>query len=718
MNFALAWYLAWRRLRHHRKVAFATVLGVTIGMVVIGAILIVDENSHAQPRFGNSLTEFPGQLKPGAAPAPGSGLQTAQARPNIMRVYFERGPAEETPARGGLPSQEGEISAGLSQDSPPQRRGEKDYQAMRLAVRLAALLAFAVGAIIVFYTMRFSVAASSREFSLLLCLGEKRGNVALSLFMETLVLGTTGTLLGLILAFPAAATLISAGISTTGRTPSAVFSVPWTELAAIGGLSILTAMLGVLSPARTLYRMQIAGVLQPRILSEGLEQRDLFLLRGFTWLIPPLAAMAWLALRPFVKSWLSVAQFFLVESLFVVVLAIAALWLMRPLLRGAIKMTEAGLKPLLPLDALLVTRRMQLTSRKIAITIAGVTLVFSMLTALHDITRALKQEIQTWAGEALYPYVYFQRARGGGWDEEALQQLLKDRNLLLFRLSAKAQGEFPVRLINAADINPVRTAADKPPLLPGSVIISRTLAARFGVNPGDRLIVDAGEQVWRFALIDVTDRDGFYAEDGQYVDLKSYLLFSDGNALFKGSLEPSLGRFAMARKADGSYLRQADIRALAPFYRFTRRGVRMGQWQTAEIDRDFLIFDFVLFMTVILAAIGVANSILIQVHAREREFAVLRTLGISKAQTVRLLLVEGVVVGLVSAALAIVLGNTVGAISVAFLDRFTLFEYRFVFSFSASVMITLLTLLTCTLAAVYPALVANRISSAESLHYE
>jgi len=207
-------------------------------------------------------------------------------------------------------------------------------------------------------------------------------------------------------------------------------------------------------------------------------------------------------------------------------------------------------------------------------------------------------------------------------------------------------------------------------------------------------------------------------EDGQYVDLKSYVLFSAGNALFRTSLEPSLGRYAMARKADGSHLIRDDIQALAPFYLFKRRGSLTGQWQTAEIDRDFLIFDFVLFMTIILAAVGVANSILIQVHAREREFAVLRTLGISRGQTVRLLLVEGVVIGLVGAALALVLGNNIGAISVAFLDRFTLFEYRFVSSFTASIMITLLTLLTCALAAIYPALAANRVSSAESLYYE
>jgi putative ABC transport system permease protein len=294
-NPALAWRLAWRRLIHHQMITAATILGVTLGMVVIGAILIVDANSNEQPRFGESLTEFPG----GSIPSPGSSWNERD-HSSVTRIYFERGPITKAPAFSGFPSQKGEARSGFSAHSPPQRRGEQDYQAMRLAVRLAAMLAFAV--VIVFYTMRFATLSRAREFSLLLCLGEERRNVALSLFLETLLLGTTGTLLGLLLAFPVAAALIGAGISTTGRVPSETFTVPWVELSAIGALSIVTALLGVLGPIRTFYRMQIADTLQPRILSEEMDQHALQL-QGFAWLLPPLVAVGWIVARPFIRRW-------------------------------------------------------------------------------------------------------------------------------------------------------------------------------------------------------------------------------------------------------------------------------------------------------------------------------------------------------------------------------------------------------------------------------
>ena len=138
----------------------------------------------------------------------------------------------------------------------------------------------------------------------------------------------------------------------------------------------------------------------------------------------------------------------------------------------------------------------------------------------------------------------------------------------------------------------------------------QTLAARFGVSPGDRLVIDNGDARYRFELIMITDDVGFFAEDGQYVDLKSYALFADGHPLFSGNLAGTLGNYLMARKTDGSYFTETDIRALSPYYRYHRRGANQGRWQLSEIDRDFLIFDFVLAATIVLAAIGVANSLL------------------------------------------------------------------------------------------------------------
>jgi putative ABC transport system permease protein len=709
MNFSLALFLAWRSLSHHRSVTLATVLGVAIGMTVVGAILIVDRNS-----VETLIPAGPAAIFPNLPSAP---AEVPAKR--ILRVSFERAndvPPSETSA-SNFPTQEGQLRGGLLSEAPLQRRGEEDYQAMRLAVRLASLFAFAIGAIIVFYTMRFSVASRSRELNLLLCLGEERRNVCLSLFFEAALQGLAGTLTGLLIAFPAAFALISGGISTTGRMPASNPILPFVELGAMALLSVIISLLGAAGPMRALYKMRIVEVLQPRFLSPGIDEGN-FRVAGFGWMWPPLAVAAYLALRPFLKTWLSVAQFFMLEVVFTGMLALAALWWITPLLRGVIRLAEWSLRPLLPLHTLLVGRRMRLTSRKLVFTVAGVTLVFSLLIALHDVTQALKYEIQTWSQEALIPYVFLKPHPGQERNVDALREVGESRNLYLFRMSQKVTGELPFRLIAAADVNPYLQSQGRPSLGPGRTIVSRILAARFALSPGDRLVIHTRERAHRFVITEVSDDLGFFADTGQYVDLKSYFVFSDGNPLFAGALEQTIGDFIAARKRGVGRLSQADVAALRSVNFSAKDGWTVYGGQRREIDRDFLIFDFILIMTLLLAAIGVGNGILIQVLARQREFSVLQTVGISRAQTTGLLLVEGAIIGISSGLLALVLGHTVGAISVSFLDRFTLFDYQFVFSLRFGVLFFLFAIAICCLAAIYPAIVASRISSAESLHYE
>jgi putative ABC transport system permease protein len=390
-----------------------------------------------------------------------------------------------------------------------------------------------------------------------------------------------------------------------------------------------------------------------------------------------------------------------------------------PLLRGVIRLCEQVLKPFLPLETLLTGRRMRLGSRQVAFAVTGIVLVFGMLTALHDITRSLKDEIARWANVAMLPYIFFERT-SLPFDDRKFRDKLAANGLIFVRMSAKLNGALPMRLVHADDVNPVRLRQGRPLLIPGTVIVSKTLAARYDLSTQDVLRFSNRDGDHRFDIIEITDDTGYYAEDGRYVDMKSYLVFSNANPIFAGNLERTLGRYGTARFADGSlpYWRLLPRASLYPYYLRTNLGLARDYWQRTEIDRDFRIFDFILVMTVILAAIGVANTLLIQVHARGREFSVLRTIGMDRWQITKMLLAEGLIIGFVSAFLAAIVGNALGAISVSFLDHFTLFEYQFRLSAEYTILFSGLCIFVCSIAAIYPAIVATRMSSAESLQYE
>ena len=716
LNIGLAFRLAVRSLKHRKMIALATLLGVAIGVGVVNAVLIVDANTaRGYEAEADIETEAAGSAQtPPTAKA--AGQQQVGAKTFSIRIERVRNGEVE---KSIVPTQRGSAGRIRATDSTRARPGEEDYQAMRLAVRMASLLAFFIGAVIVFYTMRYSVSTRAREFSLMLCLGESRRNVGASLMAEASLLGALGTVVGLIAAFPAAAALLAAGVSTNGRRPLPGFDIPWFELSGMGLISLVIVYLGVASPLREIHRLSIPDVLQPRFLSTG-EHDVQMAQRGFGWLIPPMLAAGWIGMRPFMESWLSVVYFFLFEAAFVGLLAIATLWWLSPFLRGTIRVFETLFRAVLPLESFLTGRRMRLNSKRLVFSVTGVTLVFSLLTGLHDVTRALKDEVTIWAWRAMGSSSYLERPEGREVDENALQARLATYGIALTRMSAKTGGVFPVRLIRGDDVNPLLRAQGQPTLDPGRVILSRTLATRYDTRPGDTVVFSDGKKDHRFQVIGISDSVGFYLESAQYVDLKSYALFSDGNPIFADNLEKSLGRYASARPFGGvrPYLSRNQEAALYPWYVTVKRGRYQAYWQSREIDRDFLIFDFILLGTVILAGIGVANTMLIQVRARDREFAVLKSIGISRGQDARMLLIEGTIIGCVSAALAVVIGNGLGAISVRFLDHFTLFDYALRISLPATLYISALCVLTCVIASIYPAFIANRASSAESLHYE
>jgi putative ABC transport system permease protein len=721
LNFSLAFSLAWKSMRHHRLVSFATILGVAIGMCVVSTILIVDHNTvrsdNQQEKLTEAITVNAGEF---------NGTEQSNTESHVILLPIKKieiikqhdfANQKTSLLNPQFPTQE--LETPVYADVATTPRGEEDYQTMRLAIRMTSMFAFFIGSVIVFYTMRFSVAMRIREFALLLCMGEHQRNVSLSLVMESFILGAIGTLSGMLAAYPSAKILLAMGISTTGRDPSSVFSIPYPEIVAMVLISLFVVLLGVFSPVRSIHRLQISQVLQPRLI-EGDINKSAFQYSGFSWLIPPMLLASYLAVRPFLENWLSVVYFFLLEAFFIIILSLVTIWLTRPFLRSGIRLVELALKHFMPLETLLTVRRIRLTSQKFVFSITCVILVFSLLGSLDAITRTLKSEIYHWSSEAITPYFYYHRNHNQVIDETEIKHIEKEHELHFFRLSAKIKGGFPIRLIHTEDYNRYRTQLGQPPFTTEQVIFSRTLAARFGVQVGDFLHIETATAHHNFEVIEISDAMGTFAEDAQYVDIKSFALFSDGNPLFRDNLEMTLGDFAVARSAKSSsaFLAWHQRHSLEPYYQFTRSGRYMQSWQLHEIDKDFLIFDFILFMTIILAFIGIMNTLLIQVHSRSKELSVLKTLGIDRMQMFRLLLVEGLVIGLVSAVLAVMLGTALGMVSVSFLNHFTLFQYEYIWSTKATLLISCFTIFTCCVSAIYPAIIATKISTSESLHYE
>lgn len=126
------------------------------------------------------------------------------------------------------------------------------------------------------------------------------------------------------------------------------------------------------------------------------------------------------------------------------------------------------------------------------------------------------------------------------------------------------------------------------------------------------------------------------------------------------------------------------------------------------------------------AAVGVVNAMLASVHERTREIGTIRALGMRRSAVVRLFVLEGAALGIVSAALGVLVGgalvlhwgsagipmNTMTLAWMAGGDRLYPLLCPGSVAFAAGVIVVL-----SSLAAVYPAFAASRLEPREALHH-
>ena len=129
----------------------------------------------------------------------------------------------------------------------------------------------------------------------------------------------------------------------------------------------------------------------------------------------------------------------------------------------------------------------------------------------------------------------------------------------------------------------------------------------------------------------------------------------------------------------------------------------------------FVVFDALAVVAVIVAALGIVNTLTMSVVERIREIGVLRAIGMTRRQVLRMVVVEAWILGVVGVVLGSVAGLAAGALLLQLGGGFGgVGEIPWWPIGVAAV----LGLVLPTLAALYPARMASRISIVRSLHYD
>jgi putative ABC transport system permease protein len=133
------------------------------------------------------------------------------------------------------------------------------------------------------------------------------------------------------------------------------------------------------------------------------------------------------------------------------------------------------------------------------------------------------------------------------------------------------------------------------------------------------------------------------------------------------------------------------------------------------LARVFVVFDALAVVAVIVAALGIVNTLTMGVVERIREIGLLRAIGMSRRQVMRMVVVEATVLGIVGVVLGSIAGIAAGAMLLQLGGGFGgIGEIPWWPIAIAAV----LGLVLPAAAAIYPARMASRISIVQSLHYD
>jgi putative ABC transport system permease protein len=130
--------------------------------------------------------------------------------------------------------------------------------------------------------------------------------------------------------------------------------------------------------------------------------------------------------------------------------------------------------------------------------------------------------------------------------------------------------------------------------------------------------------------------------------------------------------FAFVRLADGVPVAQVlpEIKQLvvdSPEVAATDRTTFIQQ-QVSDFDMVITMVQVLLALAILIAVLGVINTLALSVLERTRELGLLRAVGLSRAQTMRMVTVEAVVISVFGALLGVVVGAGLGAAVVRALD--------------------------------------------------
>jgi putative ABC transport system permease protein len=535
---------------------------------------------------------------------------------------------------------------------------------IRALMALLASITLFASAFLVLNATSMTVVERIRELGLLRAAGATRGQLVRIVEVQALLLGSAGSLLGVV-AGAALALLVAAWLGAVGSVTLDAPEVSAPILLAGLAVGILVTLVAALEPARRAASVSPVTALRARSdAAAGARAR-------VGWLIVvvvAVGAMAILVLPTTAASPMGPALAVATYALMLLGILVTPA-LLGPLERLAGLPFRLGLR----LEERLARAALARDRARTTLTVGTLVVGLAMVVALGAVGANARGAASGWLtdvvpGDEILTAIAPAPVADGGIDKQlsALPGVALATPLANFDLAFEGT-RLEATAIRGADIAAdgrlTFTAGDRAGALAavdagGAVILPRARAQRLGLDLGDVLAVNGATGPIELRVVGIVERS-FPGRTGEAV----LVGWPDAEAAFG-----VVGADAFAiRYAPGARSTASPaVAELATSYALTVAPISAVEGALGDaLDRVFGLLDVLAVAALVIAALGIVNTLSMDTWERVRELGVLRAAGMSRRQVWRSVLVEGGIVGLIGSVVGSATGIAVGILLMA-----------------------------------------------------
>ncbi len=508
-------------------------------------------------------------------------------------------------------------------------------------------IALVVGGFLIVNTFSILVAQRSRELALLRALGASRRQVTWSVLLEAFVLGvlgsTLGLLLGVVLAMAIRALFANFGLDLSGQ--SLVFA-PRTVLAAYA-VGVVVTMTAAWLPARRTNRIAPVQALRDDVaLPETSLHRRLVL--GLGLIVAGLAAL-YLGLFTGVPrgGWL------IGGGVLAVLLGVssASPVISRPFLAAARSVYARVFGTVGNLAGQNSLRNPRRTTATASALMIGLTLACTMAIVGDSAKASIDKSVEeNFIGDFVVSNVFggpFSPAIADRMAEvDGVQRVIRER----FEFIRRDGGREIVGATDPAQVDGLNLTVvegSDADLVDGSVLVSKTWADDEDLAVGDTATFEMPTGTKEYPIV------GTY-EDNPLVFFP--VLTTLGTLADAGFAEQDKALVIMA-DSGAADLQERLEQVVADLPVVTvKNEAEFAAEQRGPIDQFVLMIFALLGLALVIAVLGIVNTLALSVIERTREIGLLRAIGVSRVQLRRMITLESVVISVLGAILGVVLG--------------------------------------------------------------